>query len=30
MAARQQLQPGSVLDGFIIGEKIHAGGMASL
>jgi non-specific serine/threonine protein kinase/protein-serine/threonine kinase len=30
MPVRQQLQTGSVLDGFTIGEKIHAGGMASL
>ena len=30
MAARQQLQVGSVIDGFVVAEKIHAGGMASL
>lgn len=30
MAPRQQLQPGTVIDGFTIGEKIHVGGMASL
>lgn len=30
MVARQQLQVGSVIDGFVVGEKIHAGGMASL
>jgi nucleotide-binding universal stress UspA family protein len=28
--ARQQLQTGSTLDGFLIGEKLHAGGMATL
>jgi nucleotide-binding universal stress UspA family protein len=30
MVARQQLQVGSVIDGFVVAEKIHAGGMASL
>ncbi len=30
MSARQQLQTGSVLDGFVVAEKIHSGGMASL
>ena len=28
--ARQQLQTGSTIDGFLIGEKVHAGGMATL
>ncbi len=28
--SRQQLRTGDVLDGFTIGEKLHAGGMASL
>lgn len=30
MVARQQLQIGSVIDGFVVSEKIHSGGMASL
>jgi non-specific serine/threonine protein kinase/protein-serine/threonine kinase len=30
MVVRQQLQVGSVLDGFVVSEKIHTGGMASL
>ena len=28
--ARDQLHPGSEIDGFIIGEQLHAGGMATL
>ncbi|MDB5649869.1 MAG: serine/threonine protein kinase, partial [Hyphomicrobiales bacterium] len=27
---RQQLRTGDTIDGFLVGEKLHAGGMASL
>ena len=28
--AREALETGAVIDGFLIGEKIHSGGMATL
>ena len=28
--AKEELEPGSNIDGFIVGEKIHTGGMATL
>ena len=28
--AREALETGAVIDGFLIGEKLHTGGMATL